>query len=96
MLQTFDEFVVAYTQTRRVAYAEQPTRSTNPNTFAQPLVVDGQVVGTWRRKPDRAGGAFVEVAAPAGSHDLVGSELARYERFLGAPHAVVWIDGPVG
>ena len=95
MLQTFDELVVAYTQTRRVAYDEQPARSTNPNTFAQPLVVDGQVVGTWRAKQNR-GTPYVEIVASTGIRDLVAPELARYERFRGSPHPAVWVDSDAG
>jgi hypothetical protein len=92
MLQTFDEYVVAYRETRKVAYAEQPTRSMNPNSFTQPVVVDGQVVGTWRRKVDGARGAYVEIAAPTLDPGLLAAELARYERFVGAKHATVWVD----
>ena len=83
MIQSFDEYVVAYTRTRRVAYDEQPSRSTNPNTFLQPLLVDGQVVGSWRRGTGREAG-LVRVSVPDAYDRLVEQEMARNSRFLGA------------
>jgi hypothetical protein len=84
MIQSFDEYVVAYSRTRRVAYDEQPTRSTNPNTFLQPLLVDGQVVGSWRRGTGRDG-HLVRVSVPEAYDHLVEAEVARYAAFLGVP-----------
>lgn len=88
MLQTFDECLVAYTQTRKVAYQALPDRSMNPNSFDQPILVDGQVVGTWRRGSGKST-HVMRVALPAEHDDLLEAELARYAGFLGvAPFEV--------
>lgn len=82
LLSTFDEYLVAYRQTREVAYQEQPTRSTNPNTFQQPVLVDGQVVGTWRRGtgPDTH---RVRLSVSESHRALAEAEVERYAAFLG-------------
>lgn len=90
MLQTFDELVVAYTQTRRFAYQDLPGRSTNPNSFDQLLLVDGQVVGTWRRGTGRRS-HVMRVSVPAEHRVAVAAELERYAGFLGVePFEVEW------
>ena len=51
LLQAFDEYVVGYQRTRSVLDYEGVSGggAWNPNTFINPVVADGQVVGGWRR-----------------------------------------------
>ena len=63
----------------------------NPNSFVPPIVVDGEIVGRWRRVNGRAGvtidakledGALHRLARA--QHDALEAEIARCEAFYGA------------
>lgn len=94
VLQGFDEYVVAYTQSRPVTNIAKLTNSPpNENTVIHPIVLDSQVIGYWRRIVERGG----VVARPIVALDLTDSQrrsiersFAQYQKFAGVPVTVAW------
>jgi hypothetical protein len=57
VLQAFDEYVVAYTQSRPLTNVSGlQLAPPGDTTLAHPIVLDSQVVGFWRRIVERDGG----------------------------------------
>ncbi|QHT55211.1 winged helix DNA-binding domain-containing protein [Cellulomonas sp. H30R-01] len=94
VLQGYDEYGVAYTASRFVTnLAGLSIAPPGSNTVIAPLLVDGQVVGWWRRVVARDG----VVAQPRPARALTDSEraavetaFASYARFAGLPVRVDW------
>jgi hypothetical protein len=90
LLQAFDEYVVGYQRTRSAMDADglAGPGTWNPNTFIHAVIVDGQIVGGWRRRAEN-GGLVVETRL---LRELTRSERAalveaveRYGMFAGLP-----------
>ena len=89
LLPGFDEFMLGYTD-RSAALAPQhrPLLTPTNGMLSATMVMDGQVVGTWRRTL-RKQGVAVELSPfeplPAGQQELLKSAVARYGAYLGLP-----------
>jgi hypothetical protein len=94
LLQAFDEYVVGYQRTRSVIDAAglSGPGTWNPNTFVHPVVIDGQVVGGWRRV-NKARSVLIETRPlrPLGTKERGAVEAAveSYGQFVGMPATVV-------
>lgn len=88
LLQAYDEYIVAYTESRHlIDRAEMGSRHVGIATsFQHAVVVDGQVIGRWRLQT-RAKGITVEVRwLPSFDEGRMGdieSALLRYGRYAG-------------
>ncbi|MDO7877311.1 winged helix DNA-binding domain-containing protein [Hymenobacter sp. ASUV-10] len=90
LLPGFDELMLGYTD-RSAALAPQHRPLLNPTNggiLSATMVLDGQVVGTWRRTL-RKKGVTVELSPfeplTAGQRELLEPALARYAAYLGRP-----------
>lgn len=91
LLPPYDEYTVAY-RDRSAALDPKHAAAARNGIFGPTIVLDGRIVGTWKRRLDRD---RVEIAvqtfgklSEAGAR-LVAREAARYGRFLGrAAHLV--------
>lgn len=97
LLPQWDELLLGYT-TREVSLPPEHVRAVVPGrnmVFKPTLVVDGEVVGTWRRVA-RRGGVLVEVspfaALPARRRRRLEVAAQGYGRFLGADVELVVRD----
>lgn len=90
LLQAFDEYVVGYQRTRSALDADGLSGggAWNPNTFMNPVTVDGQVVGGWRRVT-KGSGVLVETKLlrplAAAEKDALEAAVQRYAEFVGMP-----------
>jgi hypothetical protein len=89
LLQAFDEYVIGYTESRRVlAVAGKPDVPNGAPLHSNVLTRDGQVIGVWRGVPDPEE-ALVELhlARPldAATRSALEDELERYGHFLQMP-----------
>lgn len=90
LLQAFDEYVVGYQRTRSALDADGLSGggAWNPNTFLNPVIVDGQVVGGWRRVV-KADVVVIEakLLRPLGrlEKDALDEAVDRYGAFLELP-----------
>jgi hypothetical protein len=76
LLQAFDELVVGYQRTRTVPL--------DPNSMSHPIVIDGELVGRWRRVAARSGaGVDARLWAPLdrAQNAALEDEIARCEAF---------------
>ena len=91
LLQGYDEYIVAYTESKPVlAAAGLPRLPPGPAMFLHAIVRDGQVVGHWRRVPSSAkAGAVIEgiLLKPLDrdARRALQEEVERYGRFLQQP-----------
>ena len=90
LLQTFDEYVVGYQKTRSVIDAAglSGPGTWNPNSFTNPIIIDGQIAGGWRRAAEKGAvsvvtRAFRRLSGP--EQDALAAAVQRYGRFLGLP-----------
>ncbi|HET6212236.1 MAG TPA: winged helix DNA-binding domain-containing protein, partial [Micromonosporaceae bacterium] len=94
VLQGYDEYVVAYTESRSVTnLAGLPAGTPNENQLIHPIVLDSQVVGFWRRGAERGGitaRPTLAVARSAQQRRAVDAAFARYAEFAGVPVTVEW------
>jgi hypothetical protein len=87
LLQAYDEYVVAYSNTKFVfnlgRLAANPGQY-NENSLVHPIIVDGQMLGSWRRRPDGSGHR-VEFELPstltAKQRKALVAELARHQSY---------------
>jgi DNA glycosylase AlkZ-like len=97
VLQSYDELVVAYTESRDVINcAGRAVGPPDGNRLIHPIVLDGQVVGAWRRVVSRAGIAVHPapvVRLRVAQRRAVEAAFARYAEFAGLPVTVHWPDG---
>lgn len=89
LLPAFDEYIIGYTESRKVlAIAGQPNAPSGAPTHSNLLTRDGQVIGFWRTVPDLEE-ALVEVHLPrpidSATRSALEDELERYGRFLQRP-----------
>lgn len=96
VLQGYDEYGVAYTASRfALNVAGLTVAPPGTNQVIQPLVVDSQVVGWWRRVVERDGVmAQPRLARPVTDAERAAVETAfgSYARFAGLPVRVAWDD----
>jgi hypothetical protein len=94
ILQGYDEYIVAYTESRDVAnFAGLPIGPPNENVLIHPIVLDSQVVGFWRRVVDRGGitaQLTLAVELTARQRRAVEAAFARYADFARVPVTVGW------
>jgi hypothetical protein len=88
LLPPFDEYTVAYRDRSAVLAPEYRKYASDGGIFKPIIVVDGQVVGTWRRTAEK--GTTVVTATPfagLGAEEWRAVEGAgeRYGAFLGTP-----------
>jgi hypothetical protein len=91
LLQAFDEYVVAYSNTK-FAYnlgglIPDPARYTD-NTLFHPVMADSQLLGFWRRMPQGKGFLLeldLMTEPTPEQHAALDAELARHEAFAGVP-----------
>jgi hypothetical protein len=87
LLQAFDEYVVAYSNTKfafNLSGLGANPGQYNENSLMHPIIVDGQLVGFWRRRPDGAGYRLeldLMSAPPAKQRKALEAELARHETY---------------
>ncbi len=94
VLQGYDEYFVAYTESRHVVnVAGLPVGTSNENLLIHPIVLDSQMIGFWRRVVDR-GGITAEptlaIKLTAGQRRAVDAAFARFADFAGVPVTVSW------
>lgn len=84
-VQGYDEYVVAYAESKWVHNLDQRPFAFNENALLHPLVVDGQVVGFWRRTVTRSGQIITLPADLAGCR----SSFDAYAAFVGGSVTVL-------
>jgi hypothetical protein len=90
LLPIYDEYAVAYRDRVLVSHGPPPAAAgpSRSAVFQHALVIDGQIVGTWRVQASARGSAVdvypVRRLTAAERADL-GAAAERYERFLGVP-----------
>jgi hypothetical protein len=95
VLQGYDEYVVAYTESRSVInVAGRTIVPANTNQVIQPLVLDSQGIGWWRRVVEKerlVAELHLAVRLTAEQDAAVRSAFDRFAAFAGVP--VVVVDG---
>lgn len=93
LLPNYDEYIVAYTD-RSAALAAPPAEKMDARgnvIFNHTIVIDGKVVGTWRRIAKK-GAVVIDATpfAPLGANEVHAVEIAveRYGRFVGLSAAL--------
>ena len=90
LVQTFDEYVVGYQKTRSVMDADglSGPGTWNPNSFTNPVLIDGQMVGGWRSAL-KSGVITIEMeplrALTGAEQDALQHAAEAYGRFLEMP-----------
>lgn len=98
LLQAYDEYIVAYTQSRHVLNTAglMDTLPAGRLLYMHALTIDGQLAGHWRRV-DRAHSTTVDftLARPinAAERDAIDREVERFARFVGVPVTVTGLEG---
>jgi len=94
VLQNYDEYVVAYTESRDVInLAGRVFTAANSTILIQPIVLDSQMVGHWRRVVERRGitaRLTLAVTLTAKQRRAVEAAFARHAQFVGVPVTVDW------
>ena len=91
LLSPYDEYTVAY-RDRSAALDPKHAAAARNGIFGPTVVLDGRIVGTWKRRLDRD---RVEIAVEmfaklsGASARLIAREAARYGRFVGLPASLV-------
>lgn len=91
LLQPFDEFVVAYTESRHAMDVAGLVRQGRPDgLLTRTIVVDGQVAGRWTRTLDRRSLVRVELLRrlTAREQRSLAAAVDRFGTFLGEPLSV--------
>lgn len=94
LLQGYDEYIVAYTESRDVIDVDglaTNLRATRP-PFTHAVVRDGQVIGHWRRRPAaKRVGIDVQRRCPLGAagERALDAAARRYGAFTGVPTSVL-------
>jgi hypothetical protein len=94
LLQPYDEFIVAYSESRDATnIAGRAFHIENENTLVQAIVLDGQIVGVWRRITSRTGVVAeirLAVKVTRGRRAAIEAAFARYAAFSGTPVTIDW------
>jgi hypothetical protein len=90
LLQGYDEYIIGYGDTRWLLSPGKPAGvlPRGQVMFTHAIVVDGQVVGHWRRSPGAKNAdveAFFTRRLAAAEKRALDEELVRYGRFMGLP-----------
>ncbi len=99
LLQAYDEYVNAYSESKDVFDVEGLARVVPPDRtmFAHAVLLDGQVVGHWRRRLAREAMTIdvqLAVTLDGAGRDAVDDAVERYGRFVGLPAA--WLASAAG
>ena len=89
----YDEYLIAYRDRRAALNPSRWTQVASRDPFSAPVVVDGQVVGGWKRIQKKGGVSIVLTAfAPLDKRHVVAiTDAARaYTRFVGADLELSW------
>jgi len=94
LLPNFDEYIIGYTDRSAIfdaAYAQGLDARHNP-LFQHTIVIDGQIMGTWKRKLKK--GKVVVAAKPfvkllSSQQELLVKAVARYGKFVDLPAELV-------
>jgi hypothetical protein len=94
LLQAYDEYAVAYTESRDITnLAGLPLAIPNENALVHGILLDGQVVGVWRRVVNR-GDILAEVSLATkvtrAQRRAIEAAFQRYGAFAGAPVTLHW------
>ena len=93
LLSLFDEYLIAYKDRRAALDTSRWTRNASRDPFSAPIVVNGQVVGGWKRVQN---GSSIRIAltpfAPLGKRHVAAiTDAARaYTRFMEATLELSW------
>jgi hypothetical protein len=93
LLPLFDEYLIAYKDRRAALDTSRWTQTTSRDPFSAPIVVDGQVVGGWKRiqKTGTVRVALTPFAPLDKRHVAAIADAARaYTRFVGAELDLSW------
>ena len=93
LLPVYDEYLIAYRDRRAALDPSRWTQAASRDPFSAPIVVDGQVVGGWKRIQKKSGVGIVLTAfAPLDKRHMVAiTDAARaYTRFVGADLELSW------
>src|SRR5262245_27317878 len=93
LLPLFDEYLIAYKDRRAALDTSRWTRIASRDPFSAPIVVNGEVVGGWKRFQKKDGvGIALTPFAPLDKRDVAAiKEAARtYTRFVGADLELSW------
>lgn len=94
VLQGYDEYFVAYTESRAVAnLAARSFGTINDNMLVHPIVLDSQMVGYWRRSLERneiLAKPTLAIRLTATQRRAVAAAFKRYANFAGLPVRVEW------
>jgi hypothetical protein len=94
ILQGYDEYIVAYTESRDVInIAQLPLGTPNENTLIHGILLDSQTVGFWRRVVERSGitaRPTMAVKLTARQRRAIEAAFARYAEFAGVAVTVDW------
>ena len=91
LLPNYDEYGIAYKDRDAVPYVPRPRRIESAGEFAHLLVIDGQLVGRWRRTLKTS--TVVVEAQPyrrltRPERDALDASAARYSKFMNMPVTV--------
>jgi hypothetical protein len=93
LLPLFDEYLIAYKDRRAALDTSRWTRNASRDPFSAPIVVNGQVVGGWKRiqRSDAIGLALTPFVPLGKRHVAAITDAARaYARFVGADLDLSW------
>jgi winged helix DNA-binding protein len=93
LLPLFDEYLIAYKDRRAALDTSRWTRNASRDPFSAPIVVNGQVVGGWKRiQRSNAIGIALTSFAPLDKRQVAAiTDAARaYTRFVGADLELSW------
>jgi hypothetical protein len=93
LLPLFDEYLIAYKDRRAALDTSRWTHNASRDPFSAPVVVDGRVVGGWKRiqTGDRVGIALTPFAPLDKRHVAAITDAARaYARFAGVDLDLSW------
>ena len=91
LLPNYDEYGIAYKDRDVVPYVPRPRHIESADEFAHLLVIDGQLVGRWRRTLKTS--TVVVEAQPyrpltRPERDALDASAARYSKFMNMPVTV--------
>ena len=100
LLPNYDEFFIGYRDRSAMGKRTadlRPVTGWNPDVFAHVVVINGQLVGGWKRSPGRGSVTLsfsLVDALSAAERARVLAEVRRFERFLGTAVELNGLDGP--
>ncbi len=96
VVQSYDEYVVAYTESRSITNLAGLSLGDNqPNALVHAVLLDSQVVGAWRRTTERGvitTRPTIAVRLTARLRRAINEAFERYAAFAGVPVVVDWSE----